>query len=244
MRNWPSEARTLSERPNWSLIKPRQQIRPFSGSTSISQLFRSFARRVSRSELVTMLNPIKPIADRLLCLLIRLDWFQLGQREGKSSFFPCDSNEHFAIGFVRRSQPHDFYLLAFAQGRACPAGGTPGAEGKTQTLFQIAVPSHCPLLGAVGIHDDLLLDAVLPLFVLLGFSHVWMGAQSATEHDANLRDQPEDGREWTAYPRRPFGSLPKDCGLVYGRCSGSYECDRTSALREACGSTRRSFDAP
>src|ERR1035441_8055721 len=91
-------------------------------------LFRSFARRVSRSELVTLLNPIEPIADRLLCLLIRLDWFQLGQRDGKSSFFPCDSNEHFAIAFVRRSQPHDFHLLAFAYGRDCRVGDPPSTD--------------------------------------------------------------------------------------------------------------------
>ena len=61
-----------------------------------------------------------------------------------------------------------------------------------QTLFQIAVPSHRLLLGPIGIHDYLLRDAALPLFIL--FRHVSMGAQPATEHEANLK-APPTGRQ-------------------------------------------------
>ena len=38
---------------------------------------------------------------------------------------------------------------------------------------------------------NFLLDALLSLFVSLGFGHVWIGAQPAQQHDANLRDQPQ-----------------------------------------------------
>jgi hypothetical protein len=74
-------------------------------------------------------------------------------------------------------------------------GDALGVEGKMQMLFQVVVPSHRLFLGVVCIDYDFLLDALLPLFVLFGLGHVWMGAQPALEHEANLRDQPEDRRE-------------------------------------------------
>jgi hypothetical protein len=74
-------------------------------------------------------------------------------------------------------------------------GDTSGSEGKTQMIFQVVAPSHGLLLSVVCIHYDFLLDALFPLFVLLGLGHVSMETQPATEHDANLRDQTEDKKE-------------------------------------------------
>jgi hypothetical protein len=58
-------------------------------------------------------------------------------------------------------------------------------------FLQIVVPPHRLLLGVVRIHDDLLLDALLSLFVSLGFGHVSIGAQRVQQHDANFKGQPE-----------------------------------------------------
>jgi hypothetical protein len=89
---------------------------------------------------------------------------------------------------------YDLHLVPDPQGRARPVVDAAGQERERELVRQVVVPSHGLLLRAVRIDDNLLFNALVPTFILLGFGHVLDASTAAEQDKVNLRGQRE-GRE-------------------------------------------------
>src|SRR6185312_11635655 len=137
--------------------------------------------------------------------------------------------------FLLRGLALDTHLLSPAQRRDGPGTDAAGQKGAVQFILQVIVPAQRLFFGGVGVHQYLVLDALFPAFVQLGFGHKRVAGQ--------LTDRRSERRAGMALPPWPAAVPPRGFGPVCGRCSGSCECGRRSALLGACENSPRSSAA-
>ena len=66
---------------------------------------------VRNSEAITLGDPVEPVADGLLGLLIFRQWLQLRQRDSDSLAGPPNPDKHFALALLFGRHAENFHLF-------------------------------------------------------------------------------------------------------------------------------------
>src|SRR6266568_2915795 len=92
-------------------------------------------------QLVSLVDPVAPILNRLLGLLIHFNTLQLHQGNRKLTLFPPNQHEHFMQAFLVWSHSHDLDFLSQFQRRDRTERDTAGRKWEVQGSREIRVPS-------------------------------------------------------------------------------------------------------
>src|SRR5271157_3750058 len=158
-----------------------------------------------RSDLIPHLDPVVPVINRLLGLVISVDHLQLRQRHRQGPLvFPWRLDKHLFLTLVLRCHANDLHLVPDPQGRDRPLADAAGQEWEGQLILKVVVPAHRPLLLVVGIHNDLHRDPFLTGLVPLGLLRL-LGLR----HRFSLSPAQTFGLPWRCLP---LSTIPARCG--------------------------------